>query len=69
MLEAKAKGGAGIVCLGELSPNHEYDKRFPFEPYLDFTSRSDKQFEIMKETAEMIEKLWGISDGRAAFLR
>ena len=32
MLEAKAKGGAGIVCLGELSPNHEYDKRFPFEP-------------------------------------
>ena len=23
MLEAKAKGGAGIVCLGELSPNHE----------------------------------------------
>ena len=55
MLEAKAKGGAGIVCLGELSPNHEYDKRFPFEPYLDFTSRSDKQFEIMKETAEMIK--------------
>lgn len=28
---------------------------FPFEPYLDFTSRSDKQFEIMKETAEMIK--------------
>ena len=55
MLEAKAKGGAGIVCLGELSPNHEYDKRFPFEPYLDFTSRSDKQFQIMKETAEMIK--------------
>ena len=55
MLEAKAKGGAGIVCLGELSPNHEYDKRFPFEPYLDFTSRSDKQFEIIKETAEMIK--------------
>ena len=43
MLEAKAKGGAGIVCLGELSPNHEYDKRFPFEPYLDYTSRSDKK--------------------------
>ena len=35
MLEAKAKGGAGIVCLGEISPNHEYDKRFPFEPYVD----------------------------------
>ena len=64
----RQKGGAGIVCLGELSPNHEYDKRFPFEPYLDFTSRSDKQFQIMKETAEMI-KAMGISNGRAAFLR
>ena len=24
MLEAKAKGGAGTVVLGELSPNHTY---------------------------------------------
>ena len=54
MLEAKAKGGAGIVCLGEISPNHEYDKRFPFEPYVDYNSRDDRIFNIIKKTAEMI---------------
>ena len=63
MLEAKAKGGAGIVCLGELSPNHEYDKRFPFEPYLDYTSRSDKKFNIIKETAEMIKSYGELAIG------
>lgn len=63
MLEAKAKGGAGIVCLGELSPNHEYDKRFPFEPYLDYTSRSDKKFNIIKETAEMIKSYGALAIG------
>ena len=55
MLEAKAKGGAGIVCLGEISPNHEYDKRFPFEPYVDYNSRDDRIFNIIQKTAEMIK--------------
>jgi len=49
MLELKAAGGAGSVVLGELSPNHEYDKRFPFEPYIDYTSRTDEIFEITKK--------------------
>lgn len=55
MLEAKAKGGAGSVVLGELSPNHTYCKRFPFEPDIDFSSRDDEIFEITKKTAEMIK--------------
>lgn len=55
MLEAKAAGGAGSVVLGELSPNHTYCKRFPFEPDIDFSSRDDEFFEIMKKTAEMIK--------------
>ena len=55
MLEAKAAGGAGSVVLGELSPNHTYCKRFPFEPDIDFTSRDDEIFEITKKTAEMIK--------------
>ena len=55
MLEAKAAGGAGIVTLGELSPNHTYCKRFPFEPEIDFTSREGEIFEIMKKTAAMIK--------------
>ena len=38
MLEAKAAGGAGSVVLGELSPNHTYCKRFPFEPEIDHTA-------------------------------
>ena len=50
MLEAKAAGGAGSVVLGELSPNHTYDKRFPFEPEIDYHSRSDEYFQIMKKT-------------------
>ena len=55
MLESKAAGGAGSVVLGELSPNHTYCKRFPFEPDIDFTSRDDEIFDIMKKTAEMIK--------------
>ena len=55
MLEAKAKGGAGTVVFGELSPNHTYCKRFPFEPDIDFTSRDDEIFQITKKTAEMIK--------------
>ena len=55
MLEAKAKGGAGIVCLGEISPNHEYDKRFPFEPYVDYNSRDDRIFNIIQKTAKVME--------------
>ena len=55
MLEAKAAGGAGSVTLGELSPNHTYCKRFPFEPDIDFNSREGEIFEIMKKTAAMIK--------------
>ena len=44
-------------------PNHEYDKRFPFEPYLDYTSRSDKKFNIIKETAEMIKSYGALAIG------
>ena len=55
MLEAKAAGGAGSVVLGELSPNHTYCKRFPFEPDIDFNSREGEIFEIMKKTAAMIK--------------
>ena len=55
MLEAKAAGGAGSVVLGELSPNHTYCKRFPFEPDIDYSSREDEYFQIMKKTAEMIK--------------
>ena len=55
MLEAKAAGGAGSIILGELSPNHTYCKRFPFEPDIDYSSREDEFFCIMKKTAEMIK--------------
>ena len=63
MLEAKAKGGAGIVCFGELSPNHEYDKRFPFEPYIDYKSRNDEYFKITKKTADMIKSYGALPIG------
>ncbi len=63
MLELKAEGGAGSIVLGELSPNHEYDKRFPFEPYIDFTSRSDEIFETTKATAEMIKSYGAVAMG------
>ncbi len=55
MLEAKAAGGAGSIVLGELSPNHTYCKRFPFEPDIDYSSRDDEYFNIIKKTAEMIK--------------
>ena len=55
MLEAKAAGGAGSIVLGELSPNHTYCKRFPFEPDIDYKSRDDEYFNIIKKTAEMIK--------------
>ena len=55
MLEAKAAGGAGSIVLGELSPNHTYCKRFPFEPDIDYLSRDDEYFKIIKKTAEMIK--------------
>lgn len=63
MLEAKAAGGAGIVTLGELSPNHTYCKRFPFEPDIDFSSRDDEIFQITKKTAEMIKSYGAIPVG------
>jgi len=63
MLEAKAAGGAGSVVLGELSPNHERDRRFPFEPEIDFTSRSDEIFEIQKKTASMIKSYGALAMG------
>lgn len=63
MLEAKAAGGAGSVVLGELSPNHTYDKRFPFEPEIDYDSRSDEIFGIMKKTSEMIKSYGALPVG------
>lgn len=63
MLEAKAKGGAGSVVLGELSPNHTYCKRFPFEPDIDFTNYNDEIFEITKKTAEMIKSYGALPIG------
>ncbi len=63
MLEAKAKGGAGSVVLGELSPNHTYCKRFPFEPDIDFSSRTDEIFEITKKTADMIKSYGALPVG------
>ena len=63
MLKAKAEGGAGIVSLGELSPNHTYCKRFPFESEIDFTSRDDEIFEITKKTAEMIKSYGALPVG------
>ena len=42
MLESKAAGGAGSVVLGELSPNHTYCKRFPFEPDIDLQAEMTK---------------------------
>ncbi|MCR5665583.1 MAG: FAD-dependent oxidoreductase [Eubacterium sp.] len=63
MLKAKAEGGAGSVILGELSPNHTYDKRFPFEPDIDFTSRDDEIFEITKKTAKMIKSYGALPIG------
>ncbi|MGN1158521.1 MAG: FAD-dependent oxidoreductase [Agathobacter sp.] len=63
MLEAKAAGGAGSVVLGELSPNHTYCKRFPFEPDIDFTKRDDEIFEITKKTAEMIKSYGALPIG------
>ena len=55
MLEAKARGGAGSVVLGELSPNHTYCKRFPFEPDIDYTRYDGEVFDITRKTAEMIK--------------
>lgn len=63
MLESKAAGGAGTVTFGELSPNHTYDKRFPFEPEIDFTSRDDEIFQITKKTAEMIKSYGALAMG------
>ena len=63
MLKAKAEGGAGIVSLGELSPNHTYCKRFPFEPEIDFECRDDEIFEITKKTAEMIKSYGALPVG------
>ncbi len=63
MLEQKAAGGAGSVVLGELSPNHTYDKRFPFEPEIDYTARDDDFFRITKETAEMIQSYGALAIG------
>ena len=63
MLEAKAAGGAGIVTLGELSPNHTYCKRFPFEPDIDFNSREGEIFEIMKKTSSMIKSYGSLPVG------
>lgn len=63
MLEAKAKGGAGTVVLGELSPNHTYCKRFPFEPDIDFSSRDDEIFQITKKTAAMIKSYGALPIG------
>ena len=63
MLEAKAAGGAGSVVLGELSPNHTYCKRFPFEPDIDYTSRDDEFFQIIKKTAEMIKSYGALPIG------
>lgn len=63
MLQAKAAGGAGSVVLGELSPNHTYCKRFPFEPDIDFSSREDEIFAITKKTAEMIKSYGALPIG------
>ena len=63
MLEAKAAGGAGSVVIGEMSQNHTYEKRFPFEPFIDFTSRDDEYFRITKETAEMIKSYGALPIG------
>ncbi len=63
MLEEKAKGGAGIVVLGELSPNHSFDKRFPFEPNIDYTCYDDEIFNISKKTAEMIKSYGALPVG------
>ena len=63
MLEAKAAGGAGSVVLGELSPNHTYCKRFPIEPDIDYTSRDDEFFQIIKKTAEMIKSYGALPIG------
>ena len=63
MLQAKAEGGAGSVVLGELSPNHTYCKRFPFEPDIDFNCRDDEIFAIMKKTADMIKSYGALPIG------
>lgn len=63
MLEAKAAGGAGSVVMGELSPSHTIDKRFPFEEDVDFTSRDDAAFNILKETGEAIKKYGALAIG------
>ncbi|MCF0229071.1 MAG: FAD-dependent oxidoreductase [Parasporobacterium sp.] len=63
MLEAKAAGGAGSVVMGELSPSHTIDKRFPFEEPVDYESRSDEMFEICRKTAEMIKSYGALAVG------
>ena len=63
MLESKARGGAGSVVLGELSPNHTYCKRFPWEPDIDFTHLGGEIFEITKKTAEMIKSYGALPIG------
>lgn len=63
MLEAKARGGAGSVVLGELSPNHTYCKRFPFEPDIDYTRYDGEVFDITRKTAEMIKSYGALPIG------
>jgi 2,4-dienoyl-CoA reductase-like NADH-dependent reductase (Old Yellow Enzyme family) len=54
-VEAAAKGGAGVVCVGETSVNSTDAERIPFDP-VDFTRPSGKHFEAIGHYAEVIKK-------------
>ncbi len=54
-VEAAAKGGAGLVCVGETSVNSADAERIPFDP-IDFTGPSGKHFEAIGLYAELIKR-------------
>ncbi|MBN1321223.1 MAG: FAD-dependent oxidoreductase [Thermoleophilia bacterium] len=54
-VEAAAKGGAGVVCVGETSVNSTDAERIPFDP-IDFTRPSGKHFEAIKRYADLIRQ-------------
>ena len=54
-IEGAAKGGAGIVCVGETSVNSTDAERIPFDP-IDFAHPSGKHFEAIKRYADLIKK-------------
>jgi len=55
-VEASARGGAALVCVGETSANADDAERFPFFEPIDFGNPSGAQFETISRYAHLIKK-------------